>query len=235
MSTKPHHGRRRALPARKQSLASQLWAAAPKPTAAGQRMAVVAVAGALLVGMGAATSPSGQASASPARASSTTPLDASAVSADGADADITAAADAPLAFARPTVGSSSENTTNVPALKGVSDAVAPLGANGGAINDPAGAKAYAASQMAAFGWGQDQMSCLVPLWQRESDWTTTAENPSSLSYGIVQALPASKMDSAGTDWRTNYQTQIRWGLGYIKDRYGNPCGAWAHSESVNWY
>jgi hypothetical protein len=79
------------------------------------------------------------------------------------------------------------------------------------------------------------MSCLLPLWNRESDWTTTAENPSSQAYGIAQSLPAEKMNSVGDDWKTNYQTQVKWGLGYIKDRYSSPCGAWQHETSIGWY
>ena len=70
---------------------------------------------------------------------------------------------------------------------------------------------------------------------RESRWDYRAMNPSSGAYGIPQSLPGSKMASAGSDWRTNPVTQIRWGLGYIAVRYGTPCGAWAHSESVGWY
>lgn len=80
-----------------------------------------------------------------------------------------------------------------------------------------------------------QYRCLVLLWERESGWNYRADNPSSDAYGIPQALPGSKMASAGSDWRTNPQTQIRWGVRYIKDRYGTPCAAWAHSEKVNWY
>ncbi|MFZ7088100.1 hypothetical protein [Curtobacterium sp. RRHDQ10] len=103
--------------------------------------------------------------------------------------------------------------------------------------DPAGAKAYASSQLAAHGWGQDQMSCLVSLWTQESGWRANALNSSSGAYGIPQALPASKMAVAGADWRTNQNTQIDWGLAYIKSSYGSPCGAWNHEMSVNphWY
>jgi hypothetical protein len=229
MSSVPQHGRRRAEPVRKESLARQLWNAAPKPTATGQRMAAVAVAGALLVTAGAANTP-----AQPAigAAGLDTPLSAETAL---SEAPVAAASSAAVAFARPAVASSSANTTNVPNLKSTSDTVTPVGANGGAVNDPKGAQAFAASKLADFGWGQDQMSCLIPLWNRESDWTTTAENASSLAYGIAQSLPASKMDSVGTDWRTNYQTQVVWGLGYIKNRYGSPCGAWAHSNAYGWY
>lgn len=96
-------------------------------------------------------------------------------------------------------------------------------------------RAIAQEMLAAYGWGSDQWSCLDALWQRESNWNPYAQNPSSGAYGIPQALPASKMGSAGSDWRTNPATQIKWGLGYIQGSYGSPCGAWAHSESVGWY
>lgn len=85
------------------------------------------------------------------------------------------------------------------------------------------------------GWGAGQFSCLDSLWTRESNWDHTATNPSSGAYGIPQSLPARKMASAGSDYRTNPVTQIEWGLGYIEDRFGTPCGAWAHSESHGWY
>jgi hypothetical protein len=89
--------------------------------------------------------------------------------------------------------------------------------------------------MGQFGFGADQFGCLDSLWTRESGWNPSADNPSSSAYGIPQALPGSKMASAGADWATNPATQIKWGLGYIQDRYGSPCGAWAHSESAGFY
>ncbi|MEO6825813.1 MAG: lytic transglycosylase domain-containing protein [Microbacteriaceae bacterium] len=100
--------------------------------------------------------------------------------------------------------------------------------------DPGSAQAYAQSALAARGFGADEFSCLVALWNRESGWRVNASNPSG-AYGIPQALPGSKMASAGADWETNAATQIEWGLGYIIGRYSSPCGAWAHSESNNWY
>lgn len=103
------------------------------------------------------------------------------------------------------------------------------------VNDPAGAQAYAAGRLAAFGWSSDQSGCLVQLWTRESSWQTNATNPTSGAYGIAQALPPDKYSSSGMDWLTNYRTQIDWGLGYIRDRYGSPCGAWAHETSAGWY
>ncbi len=96
-------------------------------------------------------------------------------------------------------------------------------------------KAIAAEMVAARGWGSDQFSCLDTLWERESNWNPTAQNPSSGAYGIPQSLPGSKMASVGSDWRTNPATQITWGLNYISGRYGTPCGALAHSNSVGWY
>lgn len=93
----------------------------------------------------------------------------------------------------------------------------------------------ARSMLASFGWGDDQWPYLDQLWQRESGWNQYADNPYSSAYGIPQALPGSKMASAGADWATNPATQIKWGLGYIKSRYGSPAAAWAHSQSVGWY
>lgn len=86
-----------------------------------------------------------------------------------------------------------------------------------------------------YGFSSDQFDCLDSLWTRESNWSVTADNPTSSAYGIPQSLPGEKMASEGADWATNPVTQIRWGLGYIQDRYGSPCGAWGHSESVGWY
>ncbi|HEX4289578.1 MAG TPA: lytic transglycosylase domain-containing protein [Trebonia sp.] len=102
--------------------------------------------------------------------------------------------------------------------------------------EPSGSPQQVAKQMLGqFGWSGSQFSCLEPLWERESGWDVTAENPSSGAYGIPQALSGSLMASAGPDWQTDAATQIRWGLTYIQGRYGSPCGAWAHEESDGWY
>jgi hypothetical protein len=101
---------------------------------------------------------------------------------------------------------------------------------------PTGSPEQVAERMLSqFGWSGGQFSCLQPLWEHESGWSVTAENPSSGAYGIPQALPAAQMTSAGADWQTDAATQIRWGLTYIQGRYGSPCGAWAHEEADNWY
>ena len=88
---------------------------------------------------------------------------------------------------------------------------------------------------AARGWTGRQWTCLDNLWTRESGWKVHSENSSSGAYGIPQALPARKMASAGSDWRVNAVTQIRWGLVYIAAVYGAPCGAWQHSQDYNYY
>ena len=102
--------------------------------------------------------------------------------------------------------------------------------------EPSGSPQQVAKQMLGqFGWSGSQFSCLEPLWERESGWDVTAENPSSGAYGIPQALSGSLMASAGPDWQTDAATQIRWGLTYIQGRYGSPCGAWAHEGADGWY
>ncbi|MEV4284269.1 transglycosylase SLT domain-containing protein [Nonomuraea bangladeshensis] len=95
-------------------------------------------------------------------------------------------------------------------------------------------KSIAKPMVAARGWNSVQFRCLERLWARESGWNHRAANGSG-AYGIPQALPGVKMSSSGRDWRTNPRTQIKWGLGYIKQRYGTPCGAWGHFLSHNWY
>lgn len=103
------------------------------------------------------------------------------------------------------------------------------------VVDPGSARAIAQTMVADRGWDASQFACLDSLWQKESGWKVTAANPSSSAYGIPQALPGSKMASAGADWETNAATQISWGLGYISGRYGTPCAAWSHSQAKNFY
>ena len=97
------------------------------------------------------------------------------------------------------------------------------------------AQRIAKQLVTARGWDGTQFGCLVDLWDRESHWNVHAGNPVTGAYGIPQALPGSKMATAGPDWQNNATTQIKWGLGYIASRYGTPCAAWAHSESTGWY
>jgi hypothetical protein len=80
-----------------------------------------------------------------------------------------------------------------------------------------------------------QYQCFSNIVTRESGWNYTATNASSGAYGLVQALPGSKMSSAGADWRTNPATQIKWGLNYMNSRYNSPCGAWSFWQANHWY
>jgi hypothetical protein len=101
--------------------------------------------------------------------------------------------------------------------------------------DPGTNRALGYHLMLDFGFGQEQWKYLDALWHRESGWNHLAENPSSGAYGIPQSLPGTKMAVVGDDWRTNPETQIRWGLAYIAARYGTPEAAWAHSQKTGWY
>ena len=96
-------------------------------------------------------------------------------------------------------------------------------------------QAYAEKRCFDYGWSDGDFQALVKLWNKESRWNPYASNSSSGAYGIPQALPASKMATYGTDYRTNYKTQIEWGLSYIKSRYGTPTAAWTHSCNTGWY
>jgi hypothetical protein len=146
-------------------------------------------------------------------------------------------------FQIPRAASPDMNTQDVTATGGsqnagrdqftVEDARLVIPAQG--VPDPESAKAIGFQMVMERGWGADQYDCLALLWDRESNWNHFAENPSSGAYGIPQALPGDKMATVSDDWRTNPVTQITWGLRYIEARYGSPCGAWAHSEEMNWY
>lgn len=96
-------------------------------------------------------------------------------------------------------------------------------------------QAYAEKRCFDYGWSDADFQALVKLWNKESGWNPAAHNSSSGAYGIPQALPASKMATAGTDYLTNYKTQIEWGLSYIKSRYGTPSAAWNQSCRRGWY
>ncbi|MFB7450845.1 transglycosylase SLT domain-containing protein [Streptomyces sp. NPDC056194] len=80
-----------------------------------------------------------------------------------------------------------------------------------------------------------QFASFSKIVEHESGWNHTATNSSSGAYGLVQALPASKMSSAGSDWKTNPATQIKWGLNYMNERYGSPNAAWAFWQANGWY
>jgi len=102
--------------------------------------------------------------------------------------------------------------------------------------EPHGAKLVAKALIAEkYQWGEAQYACLNKLWTKESHWNYKARNKVSGAHGIAQALPATKMEVVGTDWRTNPVTQITWGLKYINERYDTPCKAWSKFKRSRWY
>jgi colicin import membrane protein len=245
--------RHRADPVRPTSAWARLTADIPS---FGRRAAVVTTACAVLIGVGAASQAAEPAApvASPAAASatadaaSTLNFDKTLISALPAPTSAVLApqsAAKPAAAAAPAAKAAAAKPAAAPAKAAAAPAkVAPARAAAApaarpaapaSVDDPAGAQAYAASKLSSFGWAADQMQCLKRLWTKESDWRTTATNASSGAYGVVQSLPAEKMASAGADYRTNYRTQINWGLGYVKERYGSPCGALNFHLANNWY
>ncbi|HEV2344883.1 MAG TPA: hypothetical protein VGS97_12375 [Actinocrinis sp.] len=118
----------------------------------------------------------------------------------------------------------------VPATTTAAQAPAPAVTTG---SDPyAGLSAYQIAQQIV---PSGEFGCFDWIVSRESGWSVTATNPSSGAYGLGQALPGSKMASAGSDWQTNPVTQIRWTLGYMDERYGSPCAAQSFWEGHNWY
>ena len=135
------------------------------------------------------------------------------------------------------VSRSDRRTAADPAKKAALSSVDDAGAGQSRTEDVSDQdpREVAKALLSEFGYGQDQFSCLDSLYNSESGWRVNADNPSSSAYGIPQALPGSKMASAGADWATNPVTQIRWGLGYIQDRYGSPCSAWSFKQGNNWY
>lgn len=234
MSAAPQRGRRRAeperhrtllgLPAQRRGTHSSPRPAHPAVAATVRGVATLAVVGAL-VGAGVAAK---QLDVSGGSGSVADGRSLASIASLLEGPPVAAPSNASIQFPAVDVSSSPRPTED--AVKAEAERVAAL-----AVDDASAAQAYASSQLASFGWGADQMSCLVPLWERESGWRTSAANPSSGAYGIPQSLPAGKMSSAGADWATNYETQVRWGLGYIQGRYGSPCAAWGHSNSVGWY
>ncbi|WP_162794561.1 lytic transglycosylase domain-containing protein [Nocardioides houyundeii] len=84
-----------------------------------------------------------------------------------------------------------------------------------------------------YGYGSGQFDCLNSLYVSESNWRIDADNPSSSAYGIPQALTQTHDLPEG--YMTSAEVQIRWGLDYIKSRYGSPCSAWSFKAARGWY
>lgn len=173
------------------------------------------------------------------------------VAANETKADASAAKTAIAGLGNVTKLDDSALRKNIDATKAASDALTAAGAEAdrkaaeaaaaaaqalALSNTPEGAKATARSLAASLhGWGDGEFQCLSNLWQKESGWNYRASNGGSGATGIPQALPGSKMATAGADWQTSAATQIKWGLDYISRGYGSPCSAWSHSQAVNWY
>jgi hypothetical protein len=102
--------------------------------------------------------------------------------------------------------------------------------------DPEGAREIAREiSTETYGWSAKQFTCLDTLWTKESHWNYKARNPRTGAHGIPQALPATRMEIIGTDWRTNPITQIQWGLRYIDIRYDTPCKALSKFKRSRYY
>lgn len=241
------HGRRRAIAPSTSALARAASQSGIKPGSDrfGHRSAVVALSLGLLAVAGGGAAATANAT-DLARTSATTPTaSASATTESPSEQSVLAQAAAEARTAAATKASADKAAADQAAAakaaadkaaadKAAADAAAQA-APPQAVNDPAGAQAYAASRLGAYGWGQDQMGALITLWTKESGWSTTATNASSGAYGIVQSLPGDKMASVGADWQTNYKTQVDWGLNYIKERYGSPANALGWHLAHNWY
>ncbi len=111
----------------------------------------------------------------------------------------------------------------------------PFGPIPDSCNAYTGNRAIGCALVLEAGMAMEQMVCLEHLWTKESGWNEHSSNGGSGAYGIPQALPGDKMATFGSDWRDNPATQIKWGLSYIKSRYGDPCGAWSFWQGHNWY
>lgn len=204
-------------------------ASSPAPVARSSQAAALKPAA-----LGAA--PLTQAKVDPHRGASTPPPAAERASRDQARVPLAVVPDAsgplnagPAAFAAAPVATAPVAVAPV-AVAPVAVAPARPAAVPAAFGDP---RAIAQQMLTSRGEG-GQFSCLDALWNRESGWSVSASNASG-AYGIPQALPGSKMSSAGADWASNPATQISWGLGYIDSTYGSPCAAYSHSQANGWY
>ncbi|WP_329278288.1 transglycosylase SLT domain-containing protein [Streptomyces sp. NBC_00691] len=128
-------------------------------------------------------------------------------------------------------------TTRVAARKKTfaASAAVLLSASGAVLGTTGAASAASPQDIARQIVPASQYSSFSKIVSHESGWNHKATNSSSGAYGLVQALPASKMSSAGSDWKTNPATQIKWGLNYMNERYGSPNAAWAFWQANGWY
>ncbi len=207
--------RHRAEPAKRTTL-SRIGARAGSK---GKRAAVAATALAVLLGAGAA----GQASSTTAhtadasKESSLQKLEFEQVGSNSPASPSTGTVEAKAAEVKP-----AEAPAPPAPPAPVAPAAAPAPVQPVAVDDPAGAQAYAAAQLPVHGWAPSEMQCLQKLWTRESDWKTTATNPSSGAYGVVQSLPARRWQAPARTTGPTIPTQINWGLKYVQDGTARP-------------
>lgn len=121
----------------------------------------------------------------------------------------------------------------------VAQAPAPAATN---LQGKAAYQQYAAQELSRRGFnGQAELQCLIPIWERESNWNPNAANPASTARGIPQMMMNIhyganwQTSAAGVAYLTNPQVQINVGLDYISGRYGSPCKAWNVWQSQGWY
>ena len=230
------------------------------PPLPGRRPAVylgTAAVGAVLVGMltgaGAAADPAELESVSVASQLGI-PADPSPVDAAGAvrpleqlvasrserDAAQTAAAQAQLAAdqaeldRRAAEQAAAEEAARVEAARAAEAEAAAARPGRGTAAAVAPAGSYQDYAMGKLGGSGSEFTCLENLWGKESGWNPNAQNPSSTAYGIAQFLD-STWASTGIAKTSDGYRQIDAGLIYIENRFGSPCGAWAHSQSKGWY
>lgn len=118
----------------------------------------------------------------------------------------------------PTVKDSSESSSSVPSA-----------ASSGEIQN------WTHNYMLQNGYSEADWNAAAYIIQHESGWNPQATNPSSGAYGLPQSLPGNKMASAGADWKTNYQTQVKWFLNYCNQRYGGVQNAYNFWVKNHWY
>lgn len=85
------------------------------------------------------------------------------------------------------------------------------------------------------GFSPSEYAAIDYIVNHESSWNPQAVNPGSGAYGLPQSLPASKLASAGSDWRTNPITQLKWMRNYVNERYGGANGALNFWRANHWY
>lgn len=120
-------------------------------------------------------------------------------------------------------------------LVGTSAVSSPSAASLGTTTPAGEIQSWAHDYLISNGYSEADFTAANFIISHESGWSPTATNPSSGAYGLPQALPGSKMASAGADWQTNYQTQFKWFVNYCNGRYGSISGAYAYWQKHKSY